>query len=966
MLGLPSGTITFLFTDIEGSTQLLERVGDDRYAGALTVHQNLLRAAFAEQHGYEIATEGDSFFVVFQQACQAVSAAVAAQRAIAAHTWAGGGAVRVRMGLHTGTPMVSAAGYVGLDVNRAARICAAAHGGQILVSQETGRAVEAELPPGASLRDLGSHLLKDLQQPEKVFQVLHPALPAEFPPLRSLDAFANNLPRQLTSFIGREREIAEVKRLLRTTCLLTLTGTGGAGKTRLALQVARDVLEEYPDGVWLAELAALADPSLVPHTVAMSLRVREVPGRPIEETLLHYLRRKSLLLVLDNCEHLIAASSRLAEAILRSCPRLRVLATSREVLGIAGEVPWRVPSLSLPDPHRVPAPGSLTECEAVRLFVERAAAAQPAFSLSAANAASLATVVRRLDGIPLAIELAAARVTVLSVEQIAARLDDRFRLLTGGSRTGLPRHQTLRAALDWSYQLLTATEQLAVQRLSVFAGGWTLEAAGAVCGNAGIDGFEMLNLMAQLVFKSLVLMDETRGDVRYRFLETVRQFAFQKLQESGEADAARDRHRKYFLAVAEQAKPQLTGSSQEEWLDRLETENDNLRAALESSASTVNAEDGLRLAGSLARFWSVRGYIREGRERLAWALSLVRGEAPSTARADALWGAGVLARQQGDLSAARALLAESLAIRRTLGDKSGAAAALNSLGLVVREQGDLRAAGQLHEESLTIRRALGDDLGVAQTLNNLGLVARRQGDYARARTLHEESLGIQQRMGARLGVASALNNLGLVACAQGDFAAARTVLEKSLEIMREVGYKSGVAIVLDSLGQLATAQGDHAGAQARYEESLAISQAVEEQGEIKASTLNHLGVVAYLSGDYARAQGLLAQSLTMHQRLGDRLGIVESLEVLGRLAASEGHKDRASRLLASAEAWRESIGAPLPPSDRADHDRIMAALNAGKDAAARSEDCAGGQAMKEGRAMTMEQAVEYALRSPTE
>jgi predicted ATPase/class 3 adenylate cyclase/Tfp pilus assembly protein PilF len=956
MLGLPTGTVTFLFTDIEGSTQLLERVGDDRYAEALTAHQSLLRAAFAQQHGYEIDTKGDSFFVVFQRAGQAVSAAVAAQLAIAAHTWPEGGAVRVRMGLHTGTPMVSVGEYVGLDVHRAARICAAAHGDQILVSQETGRVVEAELPPEASLRDLGSHLLKDLQQPEKVFQVLHPALPADFPPLKSLDEFANNLPRQLTSFIGREREIAQVKRLLRTTCLLTVTGTGGAGKTRLALQIAREVLEEYPDGVWLVELAALTDPSLVPQTVAKSLRVREVPGRPVEETLLHYLQRKRLLLVLDNCEHLITACARLAEAILRSCPRLRVLATSREVLGVAGEISWRVPSLSLPDPHQVPQLARLTQFEAVRLFVERASAAQPTFSLTAANAASLATVVRRLDGIPLAIELAAARVPVLSVEQIAARLDDRFRLLTGGSRTSLPRHQTLRAALDWSYQLLTQIERLAIHRLSVFVGGWTLEAAEAVCAGSEIEPLAVLDLLTQLVFKSLVLMDEQAGEVRYRFLETVRQYGLDKLLGSEEANTVRRRHRDFFLALVERTKPELTGPDQAVWLDRSETEHDNFRTALEWSLAAGDAESGMRLAGGLARFWAVRGYISEGRERLSRVLSRAGTAEQTAARGEALIGAGILALRQGEYSEARALFYGSLKIQRALGDKAGIAQTLNNLGLAARKQGDYAEARALHEESLAIRRELGYKLGIASALNNLGLVAGEQGDYGKAGAFLRESLAMMRDLGYKMGIAIVLDSLGLVATAQGNYGRARAFSEESLAISRELGTKGGnIAYALNNLGIMASREGDYATARALLEESLSAGRASGDKSGI-AYALHTLGNVVHRQGDDAAALALQEESLAIRRQLGDKLGIAQCLEALAWLAAAKGEGEAAAKLLGAAEALREAIGAPLPPSDSADHQHHVA------EARALSGVNAFSAAWDQGRRMPLEQAIKHALQ----
>ncbi len=632
MASLPTGTVTFLFTDIEGSTRLLQQLGD-HYPDVLAEYRRLLRSVSQEKGGQEVDTQGDSFLIAFPRAKDALGSAVEAQRSIVSNQWPQEVSIRVRMGLHTGEPLRAETGYVGMDVHRAARICAAGHGGQILLSAATRILVEDDLPNGVSFRDLGEHRLKDLAHPQHLFQAVATDLPADFPPLKSLDVVSTNLPVQLTSFVGREREMTEVKRLLPTARLLTLTGTGGAGKTRLALHVAADVLEEFPNGVWLVELAALSDPALVPHTIASALRIREASGSPMLATLLDYLQYKKLLLMLDNCEHLIEACAHLAEAMLRACPDLRILATSREPLGVPGELAWRVPSLSLPEPGWLPSPETLMKYGAVRLFIERAAVGQPTFTLTPQNSVPVATVVQRLDGIPLAIELAAARVQGLSVEQIARRLDDLFRLLTRGSRTSPPRHQTLQGVLDWSYHLLSEAEQMVLRRLAVFAGGWTLEAAEEVCGG-GVE-FDVLDLLTQLVFKSLVLMDERGGEVRYRFLETVRQYSWNKLSSSGEIAKLRERHRDSSLRLVERAEVELQGPNQRMWLERLETEHDNLRAALEWSLTEGGgAEPGLRLAGCLWRFWHERGYWSEGRRWLEAALE--RSSTSTASRAKAL------------------------------------------------------------------------------------------------------------------------------------------------------------------------------------------------------------------------------------------------------------------------------------------------------------------------------------------
>ncbi len=875
MPALPTGTVTFLFTDIEGSTTLLQRLGDRRYAEVLAEHRRLLREAFAEGHGQEVDTQGDAFLVAFSRARDAVGTAVAAQRALTGHAWPDGALLRVRMGLHTGEPVSETGGYVGLDVHRAARVCSAGHGGQILLSQAVGILAAPDLPPGVSLRDLGTHRLKDLREPEHLLQVVHPDLRADFPPVKSLDVFPNNLPVQLTSFIGREQEQAEVRRLLSATRLLTLTGSGGAGKTRLALQVAADVTKGYPDGVWLAELAPIADPALVPKTVASALGVPEQPGRDMTETLVDALRPKALLLVLDNCEHLLAACADLAAALLRACPQVLILATSREGLGVPGETVWRVPSLSLPDDvHHLPSSVDLVLYDAVRLFVDRAVVTTPGFAVTNQNAPAVAQVCKRLDGIPLAIELAAARVKVLAVEQIAARLDDRFRLLTGGSRTVLPRHQTLQAAMDWSYHLLSEPERMLLRRLSVFTGGWTLEAAEAVSSGNGVETDKILDLLTSLVDKSLVLAETQRGEARHRLLETVRQYGRDRLGEAHEAAIVRRRHRDWYLRLAEEAEPNLRGPEQLAWLERLETEHDNFRAALEwSTTESDGAEATVRLAGALYWFWFVRGYWTEARRWLDTAL-------------------------------ARGTDASPFVLPKTI-----AAAVYFAWRL-----GDHARATALGEQGLALCRRLGDQKHAASLLIWLGISALRQGNDDRARALYEESLHSSRALGDTWLTALALSQLGILASHLSDHEEASRLLTESLALMKALGDRYMIAYILSIQGGAARRQGDTEQAAARYVESLVLSRPFVEW---------------WTSG--------------------------RSLEGLAWVASVKGHLQKAARLFGAAEVVRETVGDYITVLARPTHESCVASVRAGMG------DAAFSAAWAEGRAMTLEQAIEYAL-----
>lgn len=824
MAGIPTGTVTFLFTDIEGSTKLA-REYPETWESVRMRHHAILRGAIESFQGFVFQIIGDAFCSTFHTPGDALKASIKAQQALQSEPW-GETTIRVRMGIHTGEAETDGRDYRGyLTMSLVQRLMSSGHGGQILVSHATEHLLRGQLPQDVSLRDMGEHKFKDVPHLTRVFQVQATGLQSEFPPLFTVDAHPNNLPTQLTSFIGRENELADVKKLLQDTHMLTLIGSGGTGKTRLSIQAASEMLNHYPDGVWFVELAPISDALLVARTTAMAMSLREQPHRPLIETLCDYLQEKKLLLILDNCEHLIDSCARMADKILRTAPNMRILASSREALGIGGEVTYHVPSLGMPDIHHLPPVETLSQYEAVKLFIDRATSAVPAFTVTNDNAPALAQICDRLDGIPLAIELAAAKLRVLSLDQIAKRLDDRFRLLTGGSRTALERHQTLRAAIDWSYNLLPSAEQLLFCRLSIFAGGWTLGAAESVCSDESISGGipvgdgirseDILNLMEQLIHKSLVITEElqsrtrssSEGSLRYHMLETMRQYASEKLTE---VDARRDRHAAYFLNLAETVVPFLEKPEPASWLDKLEREHNNLRATLRWAREMGQVELGLRLASALCLFWFMRGYLDEGLAQMSEFLSLSEGTVDAALRAKALDRAGMLARYQGDLKYAHELIAESLSIRRDLRDRHGVADSLSNLGFVVLHQVDYIQARQLYSEALSIHRELDNPQGIADSLSHLALMAFYEGDYETAQAMDESSLAIWRNLGDQQGIAWALHRLGEVKLGQGEYSAAGNLLNESLIISNDVGFKYGIACSTEGLASIAAGMGQAA------------------------------------------------------------------------------------------------------------------------------------------------------------
>ena len=764
------------------------------------------------------------------------------------------------------------------------------------------------------------------------------------------------LPAPLTSFVGRAGAIAEVQRLLGTTRLLSLTGTGGLGKTRLALRIAADEAAADPRSVALVELGPLSDPALVPQQVLAGLGLGELPGRTPLETVIDHLRARPVLLVLDNCEHVLASAASVASSLLGACPDLRILATTREPLRVAGETVWRVPTLSVPEAGAAPAPADVEEYEAVRLFLDRARAVRPDLSVTDDDVPVLVSLVRRLDGIPLALELAAGRVGVLSIAELGEHLHDRFRLLAGGSRSSPERHQTLRAAVDWTYDSLPADEAMLFDRLSVFASAFTLGAAEAVCAGDGLAGGEVLGLLSALVDKSMVVA-EHGAVTRYRLLETMRGYGQERLAEDPAAEQARRAaHLAWAAALAVEAEPALRGPEQVRWLEVLERVLDDVRAAVVWGVSQGDgpAEEALGMAAALERFWEVRGYLSEGRRSLEALLGAAAGEgADAQVRAKALRAAAILAQRQGDYEPARALHTESLALAEKAGEPRAVAAAVHGLGNLAALQGDFVAARDHFSQALAIGRDLDDDNVVAAALTNLGTVSFNTGVFEEAWAYSEESLAVRRRMGDRHGIAMVTGNLAYQAFQRGDHPVARTMYAESLALQRDLGDRPGIANSLVNLGYLALSEGDLAGATRLLEESLALAGELGDKYGAALSLLR-LAKVARAEGDFDRASSLDGRALTLASAIGAKRALAEGLEGSARPAVAQGGFRRALVLLGAAQAVRDELGAPLPPAEQPGREADLAAAREALG------DADAGAAWEEGRGLPLEDAVRLA------
>lgn len=934
-----TGRAGFLFTDVEGSTRLWEDHPEEMSA-ALADHDRILLAAIERFGGRVFSTAGDSFAAVFAAGPDAISAAVESQLALRRPDIRGD-ILRVRMAVHVGEAEQRGDDYFGPALNRCARLMAAGHGGQILVSLAAAESYHTRLS-GITLVGLGEHRLKDLTRSEHVFQVSHPDLPSEFPSLRSLDVHSHNLPIQVTSFIGREKELEKVRELLGRTRLLTLTGVGGTGKTRLALQATGETLASYSDGAWLVELAPVTDPALLPQVTASVLRMRPHPGRSMLETLLDGLESQEALLVLDNCEHVIEEAASLTDAILRSCPGIKLLATSREALGVPGEVSYRVPSLSLP----VGEAEDVLASESGRLFAERAASAKPGFALIPSIAPAVSRICRRLDGIPLAVELAAARVRALSPDQIAGQLEQSFRILTGGNRAALPRQQTLEASIRWSYNLLTPDEQALLGCLSVFSGGFTLESTEAVYGADGVE------LLLNLVDKSLVVPEEADDEIRYRLLETIRTFATERLVEAGGSEVIRRRHADFYLGLGKRAQPEIHGPDQKQWLDRLDADHDNLRGALEWSIEAEPLTIALPLTASLVEFWSRRGHWTGACRWIDRMLHRV-GDLEDPTLALLMSEAAELFGTQGDFERIEPLAARGLELSRQTGDDNQVAWAMVRLGANLLEWWDDRErALPLLEEGLAGLRRGGDRWREAKAIYALSTTLSTAGDLDRAVPLLAEALALFEALGDHWQTANAMRFRAWVLRDLGRFEEAAQLAEESVGLLRSLEAEVWAAHSLYALGQMLTHLGQYSRAGEVLDEAVTT---LRKAGDLGCRS-HVLGIQAFLAlrqGDVDGARKLLEESLRHVRAKRDPLTTAESLDYLARVAASSGTPGEAARLLGASRALRN---APTAPADQEEYDQLLEALRAtlGEGDLTR--------ALADGEAMSLTEAIGYGLQ----
>jgi predicted ATPase len=930
-----------LFTDIEGSTRLWEE--DPSEAGAvLAGHDRLLRGAVSASGGEVVKGTGDGILAAFASANDALTAAVAIQVELQSDA-----TVKARIGMHTGEAEFRGRDYYGVTVNRCARVMSAAHGDQILITVATAEVLSRPLPAGVSLLDLGKHRLRDVPEAVHLLQVNHPELRSEFPPLRASETFEHNLPVQLTSFVGREKELEEAGRALRTSRLLTLTGVGGGGKSRLAQQMATERLGDFPSGAWVVALASVREPDLVDRSIAHTLGVPDEPGRSLRESIAMRLRPAPALLLLDNCEHLLEACAESARHLLRAAPELRVLATSRERLGVEGEAVYVVPPMSVPSEEASLDPEHAMAHDAVRLFTERAQLASPGFRLTSDSGPTVARICRTVDGIPLAIELAAGRVGSLTLEQIASRLERRLEIRGAGQRAGEARHETMLATLDWSYELLSPDERDILAQLAAFHGSFDLEQVEAVCLRDSDD--ELLSLIMALLDKSLLTRDAVTG--RYRLLEPVRRYAWDKVIEKAWHEDLERSHAVYFTQLAESLSGPIRTPDHGAALDRLEREHDNLRAALRWSLDHGEADLALRIGSALWPFWKLRGHMSEGREWLERALDS-SPDVPPEVLAHGLRGAGDLAAGQSDYEQAGAYLERSLALAEQLGDDAESAAILTRLAGLPHRRGDLQEATRLFEDALERARRVGGAAPVGHILASLALLSEDRGLAAAADSYAAEALGIRQTSDDLYAATDALLAHGEISINRGDFDTAGRVLDAALDAARDAGFADVIAWATAYLGKLALARAEAAEAEDLLSRAMAMFQRLGMPVGT-AWAMRHLGRVALESGDPERAETLLAEALSI-SLVDVRPDAPLALQALAEAVAQRSDWVKAAVLAAAAEAARAQMGLMLPLRElrAADATRGDVITNLGRD---RFDELAA-----KGAEMSLEEATAYA------
>ena len=859
-----TSVLTFLFTDIEGSTSKWEEHAE-KMAKAVAGHDALLRDAVQRHGGHIVKTTGDGIYAAFPTPADGLGAVVDIQLGLLDPAATGGLPLRVRCGLHTGAVHARDNDYFGTTINRTARIMGAAHGGQILVSQAVADAMRDQLPQEVSLQDLGSVRLKGLSTSEVVFQVVHPKLDQTFPALRELEATPNNLPQQLTSFIGREREREEIEEMLGGTRLLTLLGMGGLGKTRLALQVGTNVMDVYPDGVWFIDLQTIRDDALVANETARVLGVREEPGRPLLQTLCAHLKSRKLMLILDNCEQVIQASADVANAILRAAPDVRMLTTSRIALRVPGEQTYVVQPL--PVPMRNEGLEALAKSPAVRLFVERAKLHKPSFALTEREAPAVADLVFRLEGIPLALELAAARVRSLAIADINKRLNDRYKILTGGDRTLQARQQTLRALVDWSYDLLEENEQVLLARLSVFAGGFDLAAIEAICGSDPLTPEDALDIVTSLVEKSLLRAEDGDDGARYRMLETIRDYAREKLLMRDEQTALGAAHCDYFVEMAKAGSQGMDGPDGAQWTIRLEEAHDDMRAAIALALQGgVDPILAVKLEVALMGFWLLRGYVSEGRNYVRASLALPAVQASEVAHGHALYVGAALADSQGFHAEAQRMLGECLALRRKLDNSFDLAATLSTRSVALLHAGQATEARKDESEAVDLFRQLEHRVGEAMGLLHLGQIDAYVGNDDDARQYFEQAISVARDIGYAEVEGECELMLGQLEVNAGDVASAVARFERSQEVCRESEDKRGRAAATWWLGKVDLHRGDADSARVRLRNALDAFYSFEMNAEL-IGCLEDFAELLMTAGAKGDAVGLMGAAASLRERL---------------------------------------------------------------------------------------------------